>query len=65
MCFAEPAVSSTGGYVSTEWHQSLLTPWYPPMVPLVVVDGCEAVALEALCLSRTVLIRAIADTRFL
>ena len=65
MCFAEPAVSSTGGYVSTEWHQSLLTPWYPPMIPLVVVDGCEAVALESLCLSRTVLIRAIADTRFL
>ena len=37
MCFAEPAVSSTGGYVSTEWHQSLLTPWYPPMAPLC---GC-------------------------
>ena len=44
--------------VSIEWHQSLLTPWYPPMIPLVVVDGCEAVALESLCLSRTVLIRA-------
>ena len=37
-----------------------ILPW-----PLfVVVDGCEAVALESLCLSRTVLIRAIADTRF-